>query len=65
MTDTVDRFDLLDMTAIAELLGYPVNTVRQWRKRGILPTPDANPTIGPLWYAETVDKWAAETGRVR
>ncbi len=53
------------MTRIADRLGYPVNTVRMWRKRGRLPEPIAELTIGPVWSIEQIDEWAEHTGRLR
>ena len=56
---------LLDMSAIADRLDYPVNTVRVWRKRGLLPDPVAELAIGPVWNTSDIDKWTDETGRRR
>jgi hypothetical protein len=55
--------DLVGLTEIAERLGNPVDTVKKWRHRGLLPEPDWQLAAGPVWEWETIRIWALETGR--
>lgn len=52
--------ELLGYDAISELTGVSVKTLRAWKARGKLPTPDyvvltGNPV--PAWKAITIAKW--------
>lgn len=52
--------DLLDSSAVAELIGVKPATIRTYRHRGDMPPPDR--TIGrtPVWLRDTIDRWLAE-----
>jgi hypothetical protein len=52
--------ELLGYDAISELTGVSVKTLRAWKARGKLPTPDyvvltGNPV--PAWKSITIAKW--------
>jgi hypothetical protein len=55
----------LGMTEIAELLGYPIGTPRQWKRRQVLPTPAGYVSGTPYWWRGDVLGWALERGRTR
>jgi hypothetical protein len=57
--------EIVDITEIATRLGVPKNTVNVWRTRGVLPDPDLDLTVGPVWYWSTIEKWAKATGRLK
>jgi predicted DNA-binding transcriptional regulator AlpA len=46
---------------LAERLGIPAGTLRQWMKRGKLPPADETVSNRPMWYAATIDAWLGET----
>jgi predicted DNA-binding transcriptional regulator AlpA len=48
---------------IAALLGYPRNTVYQWKKRKQLPPRDGRLSGQDWWWSETIIRWAVRTGR--
>lgn len=55
--------ELYGYDAIAELTGVQVKTLRAWKARGKLPTPDyivltGNPV--PAWRKETITAWNHE-----
>lgn len=56
--------DLTDLTTIAERLGVPKDTVNKWRHRQLLPEPDYDLSVGPVWEWETIREWAEKTGRL-
>jgi hypothetical protein len=53
--------DLLDLTAVAELFEVNKGTVQKWRTRGILPPPDVELAMGPIWVRATVEQWGLAT----
>lgn len=57
--------DLVDLAEIAERLGVPKDTVNKWRFRNLLPEPDYNLAVGPVWEWETIRDWAERTNRLR
>ena len=62
-TSGTDRL-LVDITAIAERLKVPKDTVNKWRFRGLLPEPDYDLVVGPIWEWATIKEWAKRTGRL-
>ncbi len=57
---------LVGATEIAEMLGV----TRQWvnqlaREDPTFPQPEAELSGGRIWEREAIEKWAAETGRVK
>jgi len=62
-------FDLLDLAAIAELLGVQVNSAQVYHKRAVrnrregtvkdgdMPEPDAKFGRSPAWRKSTVEAW--------
>lgn len=62
--DIADGLGLVDITAIAGRLGVPKDTVNKWRYRGLLPAPDFDLSVGPIWEWETIESWAQSTGRL-
>lgn len=55
----------LDTEAVADRLGVKVGTVWKWRSRGVMPPEDGTVSGAPWWWLETIDPWAAETGRAK
>jgi predicted DNA-binding transcriptional regulator AlpA len=49
--------DLLDTKSVAELLGLQTETIRWYKKRGILPKPDAYFGRSPAWQRSTIEAW--------
>ena len=56
---------LVDVTAIADRLNVPKDTVHKWRHRQQLPEPDYPLAVGPVWEWETIRQWAESTGRIK
>ena len=56
---------LVSTQEIAQRLGVKHQTVHTWRARGILPEPDFDLGVGPVWLWETIREWAVSTGRLR
>jgi len=42
---------------IAQALGVKRQTVAQWHHRGKLPPADEELSMGPVWFAETIEPW--------
>lgn len=59
-TAAVDPADLMGLKEIAEHLGVPSASARQWSKRGLLPDPVARLACGPIWTRPQIVKWASE-----
>ena len=55
---------LMDMQAIAELLGVSKQRVQQLAAAGKLPEPTAELSIGRVWLRTDIETWARETGRI-
>jgi hypothetical protein len=55
--------DAVGMREISDRLGYPEASIRQWRKRGLLPEPTVMPPGVPVWEWDEVLRWAHGTGR--
>jgi len=49
----------LSMQGVAEFVSVPLETVRGWRKRGILP-PACKLGKHVRWPRETIERWARE-----
>ncbi|MEV6108525.1 MerR family transcriptional regulator [Streptomyces sp. NPDC051940] len=45
---------------IAAHLGVQTDTVRSYRKHGLMPPPDTVQNGKPLWYVETIRQWVAQ-----
>lgn len=58
------RATLVDISAIAERLQVPKDTVNKWRHRGLLPDADYPLVVGPVWEWATIKQWAEVTGRL-
>lgn len=48
---------------IAEELGMRPATLSMWLKRGKIPTPDAQLSMGPVWTARRIEPWIAAQKR--
>jgi hypothetical protein len=59
MTDTEPR-RLYGYKELADRIGAKVGTVRVMAHRKQLPEPDERLAAGPVWYADTIDKWVAD-----
>ena len=57
--------EAVGVAEVAHRLGVQVDTVRTWRKRGVMPSPDWDLAGGPVWRWSTIRAWAIETGRTR
>ncbi|MEV6674416.1 MarR family transcriptional regulator [Streptomyces sp. NPDC051162] len=44
---------------IAAHIGVQTDTVRTYRKHGMLPTPDLIEDGKPYWFADTIREWVA------
>lgn len=55
---------LMDLHAIAELLGVSKQRAQQLAAGGKMPEPVAELRIGRVWLRADVEKWARETGRI-
>ena len=55
---------LVDIAAIAERLGVNKDTVNKWRYRDLLPPPDHDLAVGPVWEWSTIEEWAKTTNRL-
>ena len=56
--------DLVDRQLVAQRLGVSINTVDQWKYRGLLPEPDYPELANPIWKWETIETWAEGTSRL-
>lgn len=61
--DTVEREAPLGRHEIAHLLDVLPQTVTVWQSRGIFPEPDMETRRQKLWWRETIERWARDTGR--
>jgi hypothetical protein len=55
--------DPIGLADIADIAGVRAATVKQWRRRGILPAPAATVASTPCWARAAVTTWLADTGR--
>ena len=57
--------DLVGTLEMAERLDVPVQTIKTWRARGVLPAPDFELSGSLLWLWPTIAEWSKETGHPR
>lgn len=50
---------MLTTEDVANMVGVKVNTIRQYRLRGVFPAPDGHVGRTPWWKPETVTAWQA------
>ena len=55
--ETPDR--QLTVQDVASHLGLALDTVRNYRKQGRLPSPDGTLGNRPWWWQSTIDQWQA------
>lgn len=61
----VDAIPLLLGTGeIADMFGIQRRSVHQWQSRKVLPDPDLHISGTPIWRYSTINRWAADRGRV-
>jgi len=52
--------ELWSYTEIAAHIGVKPETVKSYRRHGMLPDPDLVTVLGqPRWYADTIKAWSA------
>ena len=56
--------ELVGPGEIADRLGVKRGTVHEWRRRGILPEPEAIVSGVPVWQWSKIEAWARSTGRL-
>lgn len=49
----------LDTEGVASALGVTAATVRSYKARGVLPSPDGHDGRAPWWYAHRISEWAS------
>lgn len=57
------RERVLDVEAVAAMMGVRRQTVHVWRTRGVMAESDMVLSGAPAWYESTVLAWAHRTGR--
>jgi hypothetical protein len=58
--------ELWSYAQIAAHIGVQPDTVKSYRRQGVLPEPDVVTAIGqPRWYADTIRAWSARRPRNR
>ncbi|MFF1869662.1 MerR family transcriptional regulator [Streptomyces sp. CB03911] len=63
---TAHSADLWSYAEIARHISVQPETVRNYRRHGLLPEPDLHDTAGhPRWYADTIRAWARSRPRHR
>ncbi|MBY6537603.1 hypothetical protein HQ325_02855 [Rhodococcus sp. BP-349] len=50
----------LSISEFADRVGVSVNTVKSYRSKGMLPTPDVTVGTTEGWFPATVDQWMLE-----
>lgn len=50
--------ELMDLPAIAALMGVKPRTANAWRDRGVLPEPEFKLSGRPGWRRSTIEAWA-------
>lgn len=58
------RVDVVGLGEIALRLDVSRELVDKWRERRTLPDPDFPLLGGPVWYWQTIRKWAVTTDRL-
>ena len=65
MTETAaSDLELVDSAEIAVMLAVQRGTVKQWRRRGLLPEPAVTVGGRPAWRRDDILAWAVDTGRL-
>lgn len=59
-----DELDVVGMAEISDRLAVKAQTVSVWKLRGVLPEPEWTVGGRPAWRWDTIEAWAAETGRL-
>jgi len=49
--------DIISTIEVAEILGVQPDTVRKYRRRGLLPEPWVVLGSGPIWKREEIEAW--------
>ncbi|GGV13318.1 hypothetical protein GCM10010495_28880 [Kitasatospora herbaricolor] len=63
---TAHSADLWSYAEIARHISVQPETVRNYRRHGLLPEPDSHDTAGhPRWHADTIRAWARSRPRHR
>ena len=58
--------DLWSYAQIAAHIGVQPDTVKSYRRQGVLPEPDVVTVLGqPRWYEDTIRAWSARRPRNR
>jgi hypothetical protein len=58
--------ELWSYVEIAAHLGVRPETVKSYRRQGVMPEPDVVSALGkPRWYADTIRAWTARRPRNR
>jgi hypothetical protein len=58
--------ELWSYAQIAAHIGVRPETVKSYRRQGVLPEPDVVTVLGqPRWYADTIRSWSAGRPRSR
>jgi hypothetical protein len=58
--------ELWSYVQIAAHIGVQPDTVKSYRRQGVLPEPDVVTVLGqPRWYADTIRAWSARRPRNR
>jgi hypothetical protein len=67
MSAKVKQVEPVGLSEIADRLGYPRQTAKQWHSmRHVLPEPGPGTVSGkPWWDWGVIVEWARETGRLR
>ncbi len=59
MSETNGR-RIYGLAELAQRIGISRTTATVWSSRQKLPVPDERLACGPVWFAETVEKWLAD-----
>lgn len=56
---------LITYADLSDAAGVPINTVRQWVRRGKLPAPDYRVGQSPAWLPATIQPWLDKLAAAR